>query len=326
MTQLARDEAVRQRNVEGVRAFFQSERELDLEAWSACWSEAAVRRTPFAPPGVPSEQRGREAIVAALRGAFEQALTLAMEEEIVPTTDPALVVARAKSRGELRSGVTYANELVAFFRFDEEGRIAEWTGYLNPLPILELVRGGGQSAPPAGPAAGDPSAAAAADPEAEAVAVYERLLAAWNDRSAEDFAGAFTPDGTVVGFDGSMMGGPNEIARTLGAIFRDHPTAAYVGSVREIRSLAPGWTLVRAVAGMVPPGADRLEPALHAVQSLVLAHDEGAWRIAHFQNTPAAFHGRPQLVEALTAELEALRREGRLVGRAPAAAPSAGPT
>jgi hypothetical protein len=31
--------------------------------------------------------------------------------------------------------------------------------------------------------------------------------------------------------------------------------------------------------------------------------DEGKWRIALFQNTPAAFHGRPELAEQLSADL-----------------------
>jgi hypothetical protein len=33
---------------------------------------------------------------------------------------------------------------------------------------------------------------------------------------------------------------------------------------------------------------------------------DGQWRVALYQNTPAAFHGRPDLSEALTAELRAL--------------------
>ncbi len=43
--------------------------------------------------------------------------------------------------------------------------------------------------------------------------------------------------------------------------------------------------------------------------SAVSVMDGGPWRIALFQNTPAAFHGRPEFSEQLTAELhEALRQ------------------
>ena len=67
--------------------------------------------------------------------------------------------------------------------------------------------------------------------------------------------------------------------------------------------------MLRAVAGMVPAGQDDLLPALNAVQSLVAVQREGQWRIALFQNTPAAFHGRPEAVEALTEELRQARRD-----------------
>jgi hypothetical protein len=42
------------------------------------------------------------------------------------------------------------------------------------------------------------------------------------------------------------------------------------------------------------------------VQTLVAVRQGDAWRIASFQNTPAAFHGRPEAVEELTRELREL--------------------
>jgi hypothetical protein len=38
----------------------------------------------------------------------------------------------------------------------------------------------------------------------------------------------------------------------------------------------------------------------------VAAKRAGHWRIALFQNTPAQFHGRPELAKALTEELRQL--------------------
>jgi ketosteroid isomerase-like protein len=141
------DEVIRRRNLDQVHAFFRSERELNLEAWSAIWAENAIRRTPFAPPGFPRELQGKPAIVQALRGPFEQALRLTVQEEVFPTTDPRLVIARARTTGEMRNGATYENEVVAFFRFDDENRIVEWIGYINPLPILELMKVPASAAP-----------------------------------------------------------------------------------------------------------------------------------------------------------------------------------
>ena len=74
--------------------------------------------------------------------------------------------------------------------------------------------------------------------------------------------------------------------------------------MREVRSLGSGVALLRAVAGMVPPGQTRVNPAVNAVQSLVATREGQGWRIQLFHNTPAAFHGRPDAVAALTDELQ----------------------
>jgi hypothetical protein len=55
---------------------------------------------------------------------------------------------------------------------------------------------------------------------------------------------------------------------------------------------------------MVPPGGDDINPAANAVQALIAVETGDGWRAAHFHNTPA-FHGRPDEVDALTAELRA---------------------
>jgi uncharacterized protein (TIGR02246 family) len=138
------------------------------------------------------------------------------------------------------------------------------------------------------------------------VSLYDQLLDCWNQRSAGDFAALFSENGSVVGFDGSQMHGRAAIAAELGRIFADHQTAPYVGKVREVRLLAPDVALLRAIVGMVPPGQADINPAVNAVQSLVATRQAGAWRIALFQNTPAQFHGRPDLAEQLTSELRQL--------------------
>ena len=69
------------------------------------------------------------------------------------------------------------------------------------------------------------------------IALYTRLLESWNQRDADAFASLFTTDGSVVGFDGSQMNGALEIGTELRAIFANHPTAAYVAKVREVRQL-----------------------------------------------------------------------------------------
>jgi uncharacterized protein (TIGR02246 family) len=142
--------------------------------------------------------------------------------------------------------------------------------------------------------------------EAKVSALYRQLLDCWNRRAAAEFAALFAEDGNSVGFDGSQLNGRSEIEASLRQIFADHPTAAYIAKIREVRFLTSEIAILRAVAGMVPAGQTDLNPAVNAVQSLVACQSTSRWRIALFQNTPAQFHGRPELAQELTAELRQL--------------------
>jgi uncharacterized protein (TIGR02246 family) len=134
--------------------------------------------------------------------------------------------------------------------------------------------------------------------------LYRSLLDAWNRRDAAAMAALYSERGGQVGFDGSMANGRAEIEAHLRPVFADHPTARFVGKVREIRMLGDHCALIRAVAGMVKPGHDDIAPDRNTIQTLVACRDrDGRWRVEMFHNTPAAFDGRPDDVEALTEEL-----------------------
>ena len=79
-----------------------------------------------------------------------------------------------------------------------------------------------------------------------------------------------------------------------------------MSKVKSVRLLSPEVAILRAIVGMVPPGQSDLNPAVNAHQTLVAAKRDGTWRIAFFQNTPAQFHGRPELVQQMTEELRQL--------------------
>jgi uncharacterized protein (TIGR02246 family) len=139
--------------------------------------------------------------------------------------------------------------------------------------------------------------------------LYQRLLVAWNLRRAGEFGVLFAGDGLLVGFDGSRVGG-SEVTEHLEPIFADHPTAAYVAKVREIRALGSEAVLLVAIAGMVAPGMTVLHPAANAVQTMVAERDGDGWRIVLFQNTPAQYHGRRGVAAQHTAELQPLVTAG----------------
>jgi uncharacterized protein (TIGR02246 family) len=134
--------------------------------------------------------------------------------------------------------------------------------------------------------------------------LYNNLLTHWNTQDAKGMASLFADDGNAVGFDGSQMNGKNQIETELKQVFENHKTASYVWKVKEIRFLGDGDTaLLRAIVGMVPPGKNDINPQTNAIQSLVSVKQQNNWLISLFQNTPAQFHGRPELVEQMTNEL-----------------------
>jgi uncharacterized protein (TIGR02246 family) len=134
--------------------------------------------------------------------------------------------------------------------------------------------------------------------------IYRNLIAGWNAGDAAAMTHDFADDAEIVGFDGTEMSGRERIAAYLAGIFANHKLASYVTLVREVRMIAPGVAILRAEVGMVPPGGAKINPATNAVQMLVAVERDGGWRVALFQNTPAAWHGREDDVKALTAELQ----------------------
>ena len=151
--------------------------------------------------------------------------------------------------------------------------------------------------------------AAGSDWEGAARELYARLLETWDKRNAREYALLFTSDGSLVGFDGSQVNGQLQIGAHVTEVFTHHQTPRYVGIVREVRLLGSDVTLLRANAGLVPPDKDDIDPALNAVQSMIAVQKGGTWKIAHFHNTPAAFHQRPDQAKQLTEELRAKLRE-----------------
>lgn len=142
--------------------------------------------------------------------------------------------------------------------------------------------------------------------EREIERLHAQLLTAWNNRDARGMASLFSDDASVIGFDGSLMNGPNEIEKEMSRIFDDHKPASYVWKVEEIRTVGPAVCLLRAIVGMIPPGKDEIKASNNAIQTVLAVHLDEGWRISLFQNTPAQFHGRPELVTRMTEELSEL--------------------
>jgi hypothetical protein len=109
----------------------------------------------------------------------------------------------------------------------------------------------------------------------------------------------------------------------LSEVFGAHATPAYVQLVREVRFLNQDTALLRAASGLVPPGQEDLKPELNAIQSLLAVRNASSndlselifdsWQVAHFQNTPAAWHQKPEDAERLTRELRGALKQKRSI-------------
>ena len=138
--------------------------------------------------------------------------------------------------------------------------------------------------------------------------LYLQWLDAWNERDAGRLAALCTEECSMIGFDGSMYSGSAQVEKEIAQIFAHHPTAAYIANIKEVRFPAAEVAVLRAVAGMVPPGKSDINPEVNAIQTLVAVKRGGDWRLDVFQNTPAAFHGRPELGRQLMEELREILR------------------
>ncbi len=142
--------------------------------------------------------------------------------------------------------------------------------------------------------------------ETEIQAIYKQLINAWNHRDARRMAGLFTEDGVMIGFDGSISVGSEEIFKHLNSIFTDHPTGQFVNKVKDVKNLSSDIAMLRAIAGMIPANQSDIKPELNTHHTLIAVNKDNHWYIQLFQNTPAQFHGRPKLVKQMTEELRKL--------------------
>jgi uncharacterized protein (TIGR02246 family) len=144
---------------------------------------------------------------------------------------------------------------------------------------------------------------AASTEEAQIEKLYRDMIEGWNQRDAQKMVASFDDEAVIIGYDGSHHQGAHAMEEAMSQIFHDHLTPPYLAKVKRIRFLTRDVAQLEAIVGMIPPGKEELDPRLNAWQVITAIRKGRLWRIVHFQNTPAQFHGRPQAVEAMSREL-----------------------
>ena len=117
----------------------------------------------------------------------------------------------------------------------------------------------------------------------EIVEVYDQLIQAWNDRDARKMSELFANEGEMIGFDGSQVVGSTEIYEHLHPIFEAHPTAPFVKKVKGVRMLSRDVAMLRAIAGMVPPGNTDVNPQVNTHHTLVVVGEMKNGKLNYFK-------------------------------------------
>ncbi|HEX2786669.1 MAG TPA: SgcJ/EcaC family oxidoreductase [Ignavibacteria bacterium] len=133
--------------------------------------------------------------------------------------------------------------------------------------------------------------------------LYDNLLNAWNNNDAKAMAELCSNNANFIGFDGSQHNGRSVIEADMKKIFSNHKVPSFIYKIREVRFLSNDVAILRSVVSMVPQGGNDIIPEVNAIQTLVAAKRQDKWLVEIFQNTPAAYHGRPELMKQLTDEL-----------------------
>jgi ketosteroid isomerase-like protein len=113
---------------------------LDFDGLFGMLSSDVEGYFPYLPDPYPKRSTGRvefQQVYALASTLFAEFHWTAMET-FSTEQDPALVIARASSKGVLHNGDEYKNDYVFFVRV-VDGKVAEYREYFNLAPLLSAV-------------------------------------------------------------------------------------------------------------------------------------------------------------------------------------------
>jgi uncharacterized protein (TIGR02246 family) len=127
---------------------------------------------------------------------------------------------------------------------------------------------------------------ARAEDEAQVRALADELEQGWNAGDGARFAAAFTEDGDLVGFDGTLLRGRTAIEAFQQQLFdRWMKGTRLTGRVTDVRFVGPDTVIMHVVGGTIMRGKDRPARARDSIQTMTAVRTGQGWRLAAFQNT-----------------------------------------
>jgi SnoaL-like domain len=117
-------DAIRERNVDAVRRFYQCDRDRDLDGWVALWNPKG--RCVFPACGFLDPIEGIDDLKANWAVKYETRGKVEIRDEILPLVDPSRVLARVGLSIEVAPGdPPFESEIWVLYTFDRAGLIVQ---------------------------------------------------------------------------------------------------------------------------------------------------------------------------------------------------------
>lgn len=133
--------------VEGVREFFAALEAMDIPRFLEVWAEDGIQEMPYAPGAFPRRLVGKSAL-AGQYGPLPTAFTEMkfVLRRLVTTSEPGVVLAEWDGAIGLKAGGRYDNRYVGIFRFNSDGKLAQFTEYFDPYTLIHGFPGAAEAA------------------------------------------------------------------------------------------------------------------------------------------------------------------------------------
>ena len=125
----------RERNIETAQNVFKFLEQRKLKEFSELFAENGKWVHPYNSGLFPAETVGMKEIFRGIQTAAANFDKIQFPiDEILPFEDPNKVAVKLTGNLHLKNGTgTYQNDYLAIFIFNEQGKIAEWIEYYNPI-------------------------------------------------------------------------------------------------------------------------------------------------------------------------------------------------